>query len=631
MTGNGGDEAQTSLKQPCLMLTTSASPCTGRDCSSLPIQSERRPAPFGLLHIFLGITLTALTGTGCDRNSKIAPLPTSPTDGTSPSPTVPSAAQQEWLEDATDKLALRFTHEVGKVGTYFMPESLGSGGAIFDFDNDGRMDVFLLQNAGTNTNARHQLFHQESNGSFLNVSSGSGLDLQGLGMGVAVGDVDNDGKPDLCITEHDGVRLFLNLGGGRFRNITRDAGLDNPHWGMSAVFLDYDRDGWLDLFIVNYVDYSPSMKCSDAKGRPEYCGPSGFPGTASTLFRNLGAHGGGIRFENATVTAGLSKLTGPGLGVACADANGDHWPDLLITNDGHVNWLLINQRNGTFTDEAARRGIAYNEMGVVQANMGIALGDADGDGLFDVVVTHLSTETHVLWKQGPRGFFQDRTAPARVAASTWRGTGFGTVFSDLNNDGAPDLIVVNGGIKRLPSEPAPHGKANADPFWNGYEQRSQLFVNDGHGGFNDHSEANPAFSGTSAVARGLLVGDLDNDGGPDLIVTRIAAPARVYRNIAPRGHWLGVRVLEPTLGNRDAYGAEVTITVAGHRQTAWVNPSQSYLCSNDPRAHFGLGAATRVEQIHVLWPDGSEEHFAGTAGDRYITLRKGSGQPPAAK
>jgi len=324
--------------------------------------------------------------------------------------------------------------------------------------------------------------------------------------------------------------------------------------------------------------------------------------------------------------AGLGKLAGPGLGVVCGDANGDRWPDVLIANDGHVNWLLMNQHDGTFTEEAATRGIAYNEMGVVQANMGIALGDANGDGLFDILVTHLSTETHALWQQGPRGQFQDRTALSHVAASTWRGTGFGTTLSDLNNDGAQDLVVVNGGIKRIAIDPAPHGKANSDPFWNGFEQRNQIFSNDGTGVFTDRSADNLAFTGTAAVSRGLAMGDLDNDGGTDLVVTRIAASVKVYGNIAPRGHWLTLRVIDPALGGRDAYGAEVTIAVAGRRQTIWVNPSRSYLCSNDPRAHFGLGAANRVEAISVIWPDGNEEQFAGIAADQIVTLRKGSGQ-----
>jgi hypothetical protein len=553
---------------------------------------------------------------GCQKSAEPAPA----TTASAPPPT------QAWLEDLTEKVGLNFLHDVGQVGTYFMPESIGSGAAIFDFDGDGRMDVLLLQNAGTNSSSKHQLFHQESNGRLRDVSTGSGLDLPGLGMGVAVGDADNDGKPDVFITEYNQVRLFHNRGGGKFHEITREAGLDNPHWGTSAAFFDFDRDGWLDLIVVNYVDYSPSNKCQDPQGRPIYCGPSGFPGTVPRLFRNLGARGGGIRFEDVTVSAGLAKLPGPGLGVVCADANGDRWPDLLIANDGHVNWLLINQRDGTFTEEAATRGIAYNEMGVVQANMGIALGDADGDNLWDVLVTHLSTETHALWKQGPRGYFQDRTAPSRVAASAWRGTGFGTVFTDLNNDGAPDLLVVNGGIKRLTIDPAPRGKANSDPFWDGFEQRNQIFANDGNGAFTDRSEEDLAFTGTAAVSRGLAVGDLDNDGAPDLIVTRIAASARVYRNVAPRGHWLTVRAVDPVLGGRDAYGAEVIITAGGRQRTVWVNPSQSYLCSNDPRAHFGLGAAKQVESITVVWPDGSEEQFPGVAANQFLTLRKGAGQ-----
>jgi enediyne biosynthesis protein E4 len=544
-----------------------------------------------------------------------------------PAESTPSAARDlpVLLEDNTELLGLDFVHDVGPVGTYFMPESLGSGAAIFDFDGDGRMDIFLLQNAGPDSASRHQLFRQESDGRFVNVSEGSGLDLPGRGMGVAIGDVDNDGQPDVFITEYDRVRLFRNCGGGKFSEITGEAGLDNPHWGMSCAFFDYDRDGWLDLVVVNYVDYSPSMKCPDAQGRPGYCGPSGFPGVIPRLFRNVSGQGNGIRFEDMTLKAGLGRLAAPGLGVVCADFNGDRWPDLLIANDGHVNWLLINQRDGTFTEEAATRGIAYNEMGIVQANMGIALGDVDGDGLFDILITHLSTETHVLWKQGPRGYFQDRTAASLVAASAWRGTGFGTVFSDLTNDGALDLLVVNGGIKRLTIDPAPLGKANHDPFWDGYEQRSQIFSNDGNGVFTDVSEANLPFGGTAAVARGLAIGDLDNDGGLDAIVTRIAAPARVYRNVAPRGNWLIVRAVEPALGGRDAYGAEVTIRAGGRRQTAWINPSQSYLCSNDPRVHFGLGSAPAVDEVNVVWPDGSAEHFAGVPANQIITLQKGEG------
>jgi enediyne biosynthesis protein E4 len=541
-------------------------------------------------------------------------------------PAPQSSGGISWLRDVTEESGVRFVHDVGPTGTYFMPESVGSGAAVFDFDNDGRMDLFFVQNAGTNSTAGHQLFHQQPDGKFKDVSASSGLNTPGLGMGVAAADVNNDGLPDLLLTEFHRVRLFRNVGSGRFEDLTVAAGLSNSHWGTSSAFFDYDRDGWLDLFVVNYVDYSHSTKCQDPQGKPAYCGPSGFPGTVPRLFRNLGGSGGRIRFADVTVSAGLAKLPAPGLGVICADFTGDRWPDVLVANDGHVNWLLINQRNGTFTEEAATRGVAYNEMGAVQANMGIAAGDADGDNLLDIVVTHLSTETHAFWKQDPRGYFQDRTTVSRVAATTWRGTGFGAVFADFNNDAAPDLALVNGGIKRIAIPPAPRGKANADPFWDGYEQRSQIFSNNGTGVFVDVSEQNLDFSGTAAVARGLALGDLNNDGGLDLVVTRIAAPARIYRNVAPRGHWLTVRVVDPKLGGRDAYGAEVSVVTKGRKRTNWVVPSQSYLCSNDPRVHFGLGDATNIDSIHVIWPDGSDEEFPGAAANQFITLRKGTGR-----
>ncbi len=565
----------------------------------------------GVLLLFL-----QLAGVGCREQQQTPGAPSSTLHDQS----------QSWLEDATDKFGLSFSHDVGQVGRYFMPESLGSGAAIFDFDNDGRMDLLLLQNGGPESQSKHQLFHQEVEGQFRNVSAGSGLDVAGHGMGVAIGDVDNDGLPDVAITEYEKIRLFHNRGGGRFAEAATQSGLENPHWGMSACFFDYDRDGWLDLAVVNYIDYSPSMKCPEAQGTPGYCGPSGFKGTVPRLFRNLGAEGKGIRFADVTVGAGLANLAGPGLGIVCADFDGDRWPDLLIANDGHVNWLLVNQRDGTFTEQAAARGVAYNRMGSVEANMGVAMGDVDADGLFDILITHLNTETHTLWRQEPRGQFRDRTAQSRIASSNWRGTGFGTVLTDLNNDASPDLVVVNGGIKRLGIEPAPNGKANRDPFWNGFEQRNQVFANNGSGTFEDISARNLSFSGTAAVSRGLAAGDLDNDGATDLVVTRIAASARIYRNVAPRAHWLTLRLVDPALGGRDAYGAEVRIVSGGRRQTAWLNPAYSYLCSNDPRIHFGLGSSSRAESIHIVWPNGSEEQFDGVAAARIITLRKGTGR-----
>lgn len=533
-----------------------------------------------------------------------------------------------WFEDITRQVGLDFQHYSGATSNYFMPESIGSGGALFDFDNDGRLDIYLVQNGPNHPGASNRLYQQQADGRFRDVSGGSGLDVAGYGMGVAVGDVNNDGLPDVLLTEYGKVRLFQNRGGGHFEDVTRAAAIDNTRWGTGAAFFDYDRDGWLDLVIVNYVDYSQTVKCYDTRGALEYCGPQGMQGTVAKLFHNRGRGTNGIvQFEDVTVVSGLANRTGAGLGVICADFDGDHWPDIFIADDGMPNRLYINQRNGTFSEEAGQRGIAYSAFGAAAANMGVALGDVDGDGLFDIFVTHLSWEQHALWKQGPRGFFEDQTAAAGLANPALRGTGFGAVLADFDLDGADDLAFVNGRIKR--GEHTGVTGAGLDSFWLPYAQQRQLFANDGSGRFREISESNPGFCSEAAVGRGLACGDIDNDGAVDLLAMNTGGPARLFRNIAPkRGHWLMVRAIEPALGGRDGHGAEVTVRGGAKSWKRVVQPGYSFLVSNDPRVHFGIGSVSQIERIEVVWADGTPEIFPGGSSDRLLLLRKGEGSKP---
>jgi hypothetical protein len=437
---------------------------------------------------------------------------------------------------------------------------------------------------------------------------------------MAAGDVNNDGLPDLLVTEYGALHLFLNQGNGKFVDVTKQAGLNSQLWGTSASFFDFDRDGWLDLVVANYVDYDPARPCAAASGQRDYCSPAQFLGSVPKLYHNLGARvssQSGVRFEDVTLVSGLGKARS-GLGVVCLDFSGDHWPDILIANDGQPNRLWINQRNGV-SRIGVRTRYCYNANGQPQANMGIAVADVNRDGLFDVFITHLTEETHTLWQQQPPGLFEDRTAAAGLAQQ-FRATGFGTVLADFNHDGVPDLAIANGRVSRS----KPGGAAGLDSFWDRYAERNQLFTNDGQGHFRDISASTPALSGTPGVARGLACGDMDGDGALDLLITG-AGPARLLRNVTPkRGHWLMVRAMDPAL-RRDAYGAEITVRAGGNRFRGWLNPGYSYLCSNDPRVHFGLGAAARVDGVEVTWPDGTLEAFGPLEADRTVTLRKGEG------
>ena len=533
-----------------------------------------------------------------------------------------------WFEDVTERVGLNFIHDPGnELDKYRLHQVMGSGCAIADLDGDGRPDLILLTNGGPNSTSTNKLFRQKQDGTFEDVSVGSGLDFPGHNMGIAIGDVNNDGKPDILITQVGGVRLLLNQGGMKFMDVTAESGLDNPNWGTSAAFLDYNRDGWLDLVVVNYVADHTSLECFKPTGEGEYCAPNLLPGTVSKLFRNRGAETGfdpqktRVSFEDVTVKSHIGEKPGPGLGVAVADFDGDGWPDIFIANDGQPNHLWINNRDGTFAEEASTRGVARNAMGHAFAGMGVAVGDIANDGLLDLYVTHLAVETNTLWKQGPPGNFRDLSGARGLTAQGRRSTGFGTVMADFNNDGWLDLAIANGGVGRDMNARKDNGLSS---HWEAYGERNQVFANVGAGKFVDVSHNNSVLCGYSTVARGLACGDIDGDGAPDLLVNAVGEKARLFRNVAPnRGHWVTVRAFDPKLG-RDANGAKVVARSSGLQRLRVIGSGDSYLSASPALAHFGLGSAEEVDAYEVRWPDGTLEHFPGGKVDRLIELRKGA-------
>lgn len=551
----------------------------------------------------------------CDRG----PVPH--TDSKAPT------ATEEWFKDAASDLGIHFTHVAGT--NYFMPDQIGSGVCLTDFDTDGRLDIYFVQNGGSNQPAPNRLFVQNADGAFRDASAGSGVDVVGYGMGAYAGDLNNDGAPELLVTEYGVTRLFENLGGAKFRECSRESGIANPRWATAASFFDYDRDGWLDIVVGNYLDYDPTQVCRDLRGELDFCGPQRFGETVTRLWRNITAtKGARPRFEETTETAGLARARGAVLGIVCADFDGDAWPDIFCSDDSLPNRLFVNRRDGTFAEEAARRGLAYNAMGQTAANMGVAFGDSNGDGMADLFVTHLTEEFHSLWRQGPRGIFSDQIASANLQQQGWRGTGFGAVLADFNCDGAPDLAFANGLVRRLSSPQKPLTPGLGD-WWGRYAQRPQLFINDGDGRFRDVSAEQASLCGAAMVGRSLAVGDLNADGLPDLVLCGIASPARVLLNAVQRpGNFVRIRLVDPAAGNRDAIGAEVIARTRNRSWWAVCQPATSYLCSNDPVIHIGLGTETAVESLDVLWPDGSRERFSPPPDEyqrRVFIVRKGAG------
>ena len=563
------------------------------------------------------------------------------------------------LVDATDEIGLTYSHAVGPVGTYYVPESVGSGAAWSDFDNDGRLDLLLINGERSpqakgdfppGTRTGWALYRGMADGTLQDVSAQAGLDGLGFGMGCAVGDVDNDGDTDVYVTCVKQDRLLLNEGNFQFRDVAVAAGIVESEWGTGVSFFDYDRDGLLDIVVANYTHddkYDHQTACGFLKGIVSYCGPHKFSPTVDRLYHNDGLQlvdgvaEPQLHFTDVTASAGMSEVTSYGFAVVTADFTDDDWPDILIANDSQPNRLWVNQRNGTFLEQAVAFGVAVNAFGSASGSMGIAFGDLDRNQSQDFVISTLSTESTILFQNSGKGFFTDATQLSGLNLWTRRHTGWGAALIDLDHDGWLDLPLANGLVIPCHSGFPPHGDDNfqvrsdsvqdSADYWNDYADRNLLLLSTGTGLLRDATQDQGGdFTRAVGSARCLLYGDPDEDGDIDLLVTNSGSRARFYRNEFPKsGHWIRLRLLDMER-KRDAIGARVTVECGVDRWTASVTPCTSFLASHDVRVHFGVGTQTQIDRIIVRWPDGPVEEcveeFAGGTVDRDLQIVRGHGK-----
>ena len=546
-------------------------------------------------------------------------------------------ADPPFVEQAR-QIGLDFMHFNGMSGEYYFSETVGPGAALFDFDSDGDLDVYIVQgqmlgpgkqageatfppNAPTPLSDR--LFRNELSESgklrFTDVTEQARIDSTGYGMGVAAGDFDADGWIDLYVTNFGPNVLLRNNGDGTFSDITEISGTDDPRWSTSSAFVDYDGDARLDLFVANYVDFTfaTHKPCFSENSARDYCDPRSYSPYPDRLFRNRGDG----TFEDVTAVSQIARAYGAGLGVLATDLTGDGMVDIYVANDGHPNQFWVNQGNGTFRDEALFAGCAFNLDGRAEASMGIDSADFDHDGDEDIFLTHLTTETNTLYVNDGKGTFDDYTNQAALSVESRDYTGFGTAWVDYDNDGWKDLLIANGAVMTI-QEQARRG----DPF--PLHQRNQLFRNLGDGRFEEvTSRAGAAFE-LSEVSRGAAFGDVDNDGDTDVLIVNNAGPARLLINqVGNRNEWIGLRMMDAE-AQIDLLDTRVEI-VRGDGKSLWdrVRVAASYCSSNDPRVLVGLGPDLGIQALRAHWPDGLVEQWNDVPTGRYTTLKRGSGTP----
>src|SRR5580693_4483644 len=515
-----------------------------------------------------------------------------------------STANKIQFTDVTAQAGIKFVHNAGKSGKKYLPETLGSGAAFFDADGDGWIDILFVSGKAWIPGARHTtaaLYRNNHNGTFTDITRGSGLDIEIYGIGVAVGDYDNDGRDDVYITALDGDHLFHNDGGGKFTDVTKTSGISNASFGTSAAWLDYDRDGKLDLFVANYVQWTQKgdIWCSLDGSTKSYCTPESYKGTSSKLYHNLGNG----KFEDVTAKAGLADPTSKSLGVAVIDFNSDGWPDLFVANDTQPNKLYRNLQNGTFKEEGLTAGVAFGEDGVARGAMGVDVADYDRSGHQHLVVGNFANQMIGLYHNEGNGLFVDEAPRSPIGRSSLLSLTFGLFFFDYDLDGYSDIFAANGHIEEQIGRVQPKVQ---------YEEIPLLFRNAGGGKF----QPIPAFS-KALVARGAAYGDFDRDGDLDILVATNNGPAYLYRNDGGnKNHWLQIR-LSGTKSNRDGIGAVVKIG----NQMQTVHSGSSYCSASDLALTFGLGSESTTS-IDIRWPSGIHQKMNNVKADQRLTVQE---------
>jgi hypothetical protein len=520
--------------------------------------------------------------------------------------------------DRTAAAGITFQHDNARSAEKYLIETMGAGAAWLDFDNDGNLDLYLVNSAPTKAYNPDRplgsaLYRNNGDGTFTDVTAKMGVGAARLfGMGVAVGDYDNDGFPDLYVIGYGRSILYHNDRGQGFTDVTAKAGVANTgRWGSSGAWFDYDHDGRLDLVIANYVDFTPANNVMCAQeGLRSYCHPNKYHGQPPTLYHN---NGDGT-FTDVSRSSGIGLKPGNGLGVVCFDYDGDGWTDVFIANDSMENFLFRNRGNGKFDEVGLEAAVALSDDGKAEAGMGVDAGDYDGDGRLDLFVTHLDLELNRLYRNTGSGIFEDATFRSKVGSRNFRMSGFGTRFIDYDNDGWRDLFIANGhvldNIERFHADTA-------------YREPKTMYRNV-RGSFEDvTAKLGPAML-EPRVGRAAAFADFDNDGDIDVLVTNNGQAPQLLRNDGGnRKHWLQLRLVG-VRSNRDGIGARVKVVAAGMTQVDQAKGGMSYQSAHDPRLHFGLGDAARADSVEVRWPSGVVDFFKDVAADRVLTVREGS-------